>query len=71
MLFTKETLFTNQAPSFNFELNADQLLEKALEVGFVTELGAKGSGVYQMNDEYGQFERARCGNSYGDVTISN
>ena len=71
MLFTKESLFTNQAPSFNFELDADQLLEKVLEVGFVTELGAKGSGVYQMNDEYGQFERARCGNSYGGVTISN
>ena len=51
MTFTKGSLFINQAPSFNFELNADQLLKKALEVGFVTEVG---KDEYKMNDTYGE-----------------
>ena len=50
-VFTKDSLFQAQAPSFNFELNKDQLLTKALEVGFVTEVG---EDQYKMNDFYGE-----------------
>lgn len=50
-ILTKEQLFISQAPSFNFELNADELLAKALEVGFVTEVGAN---QYELNEEYGK-----------------
>lgn len=49
MIFTKESLWQNQAPCFNFELDADQLLAKALEVGFVTSLG---NDQYQLNHNY-------------------
>jgi len=37
--FTKHSLFITQAPHFNFELDADQILEKALESGFVIKVG--------------------------------
>tara|TARA_R110000851_G_C12979208_1_gene556180 strand:+ start:362 stop:625 length:264 start_codon:yes stop_codon:yes gene_type:complete len=47
--FTKQSLFMNQAPNFNFELNADQILDKALESGFV-------SKVYGQLDENGNVE---------------
>ena len=46
---TKNELFINQAPSFNFELDEDQLLEKALEVGYLTEVG---KDRYKVNDTY-------------------
>lgn len=35
-LMTKKELWDWQAPSFNFELDEDQLLSKALELGFVS-----------------------------------
>jgi hypothetical protein len=35
---------------WNFELNEDQILEKALEVGFVTKVGVD---EYLMNETYG------------------
>ena len=38
-LVSKAQLWQWQAPSFNFELDEDQLLAKALESGFVTETG--------------------------------
>lgn len=47
--FTQHSLFMNQAPSFNFELDEDQLLKKALESGFVTKAG---EDKYLMNDNY-------------------
>ena len=47
--FSKKSLFLNQAPSYNFELDEDQLLEKALEVGFVSQVG---EDKYLMNDIY-------------------
>ena len=47
--FTKQSLFMNQAPSFNFELDADELLAKALESGFVTKVG---EDKYLMNENY-------------------
>ena len=37
--YTKKTLFLSQAPNFNFELNAEQILEKALDAGLVTKIG--------------------------------
>jgi thioredoxin-related protein len=46
-LFTvldKQTLWDRYCPAFNFELNADELLEEALKRGFVFKL--------QENDQY-------------------
>ena len=48
-ILTKHDLFMQYAPSFNFELNADQLLATALKRGFVTEVG---SDQYLLNDNY-------------------
>jgi len=47
--FTQHSLFMNQAPSFNFELDEDQLLKKALESGFVTQVG---EDKYLFNENY-------------------
>ena len=47
--YTKESLFLSQAPSFNFELNAEQILEKALDVGFVVKID---NDLYQVNEDY-------------------
>ena len=49
IILTKQELFMAQAPSWNFELDADQLLDKALEVGFVTKVG---DDQYQVNNNY-------------------
>jgi len=55
---TKQELFIWQAPSFNFELSADQLLARALEVGFVTRAGYDQDdvnlrkAVFEVNNEY-------------------
>tara|TARA_R110002153_G_scaffold39663_1_gene114099 strand:+ start:3933 stop:4085 length:153 start_codon:yes stop_codon:yes gene_type:complete len=46
---TKKQLFMQQAGSWNFELNEDQILEKALEVGFVTKVG---EDKYKINQDY-------------------
>ena len=43
-VFTKEEFFDRHAPDFNFELNADQLIEKALERGFIRR-ATKGYGI--------------------------
>ena len=47
---TKKELFQWQAPSFNFDLNADQLLSKALKIGFVTKVS---DDKYLVNEGYG------------------
>jgi len=50
-IVSKQQLFMQQAPSFNFELDKDQLLEKALDKGYVTKI----EGVedqYLINQEY-------------------
>jgi len=39
IIFTKKELYLSQAPSFNFEKNADELLEQALLSGFVDQIG--------------------------------
>ena len=49
VIFTKHELFMAQAPSWNFELDEDELLAKALEVGFVKQVG---EDSYEMNEEY-------------------
>ena len=48
---TSHELFMQQAPSFNFELDAVQLVEKGLEVGFITKIDGK-DDLYLINDEY-------------------
>jgi|TARA_R100001460_G_scaffold80277_2_gene121254 hypothetical protein len=49
MIYTKKSLWLEQAPSFNFELDQDQLLEKALEVGFVIQVG---EDKFERSGEY-------------------
>ena len=49
---TKKELFMWQAPAFNFELSADQLLEKALKAGFVTKTG---DDEYLVNDNFYEY----------------
>ena len=39
MIYTKKSLWLVHAPDFCFELDQDQLLKKALEVGFVIQVG--------------------------------
>lgn len=53
-IITKEDLFMWQAPSFNFELSADQILAKALKVGFVSEVS---EDQYLVNEDYKSKER--------------
>ena len=50
-IVTSEQFFQQQAPSFNFELNEDELIEKGLEVGFITKIeGAE--DLYLINRDY-------------------
>jgi hypothetical protein len=49
IIWTKKQLWQNQAPSFNFEKNADELLEQALLSGFVDKIG---KDQYQVNLNY-------------------
>ena len=49
VIMTKKELFISQAPSFNFEKNADELLHQALLSGFVDEVG---DDQYQVNMDY-------------------
>ena len=51
VIFTQQELFMAQAPNTNFEYDADQLLAKALDVGFVTKIG---DDQYLMNNNYGK-----------------
>ena len=54
MIYNKQTLFMDFAPSFNFELDEEQLLALALERGFIKEIGPD---QYQMNEDYTGEER--------------
>ena len=49
IIWTKKELYLNQAPSFNFEKNADELLHQALLSGFVDQVG---DDQYQVNLNY-------------------
>ena len=46
---SKQELFLEQAPSFNFELDADELLKKALKLGFVRKVD---DDKYEVNENY-------------------
>tara|TARA_R100001244_G_scaffold42903_1_gene38646 strand:- start:750 stop:974 length:225 start_codon:yes stop_codon:yes gene_type:complete len=48
-IVTKDELYLQQAPSLNFELDADELLEKALLRGFVEKVG---DDKYKINNDY-------------------
>jgi len=48
-LLTKEQLWHAYAPSFNFELDAEELLAEALKRGFVTKHNAT---QYLVNEDY-------------------
>ena len=56
---TKDELFIWQAPSFNFELSADQLLARALEVGFVTRAGYDQDDVNLRKAVYNEYPSPR------------
>ena len=49
--FTKASLFQSQAPCFNFELDATQILALALKKGFITPVEGE-DDLYLMNEEY-------------------
>ena len=49
IVFTKQELWLNQAPCLNFELAEDELLEEALDNGFVTRIG---ENKFLVNNEY-------------------
>jgi len=51
---TKNSLFLSQAGSFNFELNSDELLQRALGVGFVVKIG---DDLYEVNDDYDEINQ--------------
>ena len=48
---TKEEVFQAYAPSFNFEHNAEQLIEIALERGFLSQIEGE-ENLYLVNEEY-------------------
>ena len=47
--YSKQSLFLEQAPCFNFELDADGVVAKELEVGFITKIG---DDLYERNAKY-------------------
>jgi hypothetical protein len=51
--FSKKSLWLNQAPCFNFELNQDQLLDKALKENFVKKID---DDLYELNFEHKSFK---------------
>ena len=50
-IVTKDELFMLQAPSFNFELDKEQLLSKAIESGYVTIVDGV-DDQYLINQDY-------------------
>ena len=48
-VYSKHTLWIEQAPNFNFELDEDELLHVAIERNFVS---AVGDNQYVINEEY-------------------
>ena len=49
IVLTQRELWQAQAPSWNFELDVEQLLDKALELGYVTKVG---DDLYEINNDY-------------------
>lgn len=50
MIVTKQELWNMHAPNFNFELDEDEILSKALEREYVTQVADGDS--YLINDAY-------------------
>ena len=48
-IVSKKDLWILQAPAFNFELDEDQLLKKALSAGFVKQVS---EDQYEINNDY-------------------
>lgn len=48
-LVTKEELFLNHAPDFNFELSAEELVKEGLERGFITQIKPN---LFLVNEDY-------------------
>ena len=48
-IVTKKELWVLQAPAFNFELDEDQLLKKALSARFVKQVS---EDQYEINNDY-------------------
>ena len=55
LIVTKKELFMKQAPSFNFELDQDEPLEHALDVGYVRTINGV-DDQYLVNPSYGEDE---------------
>ena len=54
MYTTSKELFNKFAPTFNFELDEEAILRRALEVGFVVAMPNPDGGLlYKVNEEYG------------------
>lgn len=51
MILTKQELFMQYAPQFNFEYNAEQLVAEGLKRGFITEIS---EDQYLINENYGK-----------------
>lgn len=51
MILTKKDIFMTQAPMFNFELGADELVAEGLKRGFITKVG---DDKYELNEKYGE-----------------
>lgn len=54
-LYTSKELFNVFAPSFNFELDEQELVAKGLETGFITlfpEATERGLKQYRINEDY-------------------
>jgi|TARA_B110000902_G_C14001503_1_gene472834 hypothetical protein len=49
LIVSKKELWMQQAPNFNFEKNADELLQQALRSGFVDKVGVD---QYEINANY-------------------
>tara|TARA_R110001606_G_scaffold316953_1_gene463735 strand:+ start:1533 stop:1721 length:189 start_codon:yes stop_codon:yes gene_type:complete len=48
-IYTKREFFQSYAPQFNFELDENQLIDKGLELGFITEVN---NDRYLINQDY-------------------
>jgi hypothetical protein len=48
-IVTRKQYICTQMPAFNFELDADELIDKGLEDGFITDLG---NDHYLINSDY-------------------
>ena len=53
VILSPRELWMQQAPSFNFELDQEQLVKHALEVGFVTKLNDN-TELLVVNPHYGE-----------------